>query len=361
MNSKRFPKGFTLVELLVVIGIIALLISILLPALQKARQQANLIDCASNLRGIGQALQIYVAENNGYLPYGMGMYDIDQQPDVAGNSTFYNANYWLWCDTLSILAGSKPATGTNPAAGTNSAVGIIPTGFPNQASDYAGIFHDVDVFDMPRTIRESDYTGNMRVFMNQWMADNNATYTGTATAGPRGTTTAPPAWCRSYYLRAAAGVQHSSEVACIWDGALNLVSTPGYIGQWPNPDFNLCLAIDHWQYNAVPPSWGYGYVYPNSTGASNRPIGLGGGNATDNFTWSQVPPVTIKGLTYDNSDFTDSSKAGSGDRGGQYASQMRFRHMSNTAANLLFLDGHVESRTLRQVVQRDISLNSNTY
>jgi prepilin-type N-terminal cleavage/methylation domain-containing protein/prepilin-type processing-associated H-X9-DG protein len=61
-------SAFTLVELLVVIGIIALLISVLLPALTKARRAANTIACLANLRSIGQALTIYVTENNGYLP-----------------------------------------------------------------------------------------------------------------------------------------------------------------------------------------------------------------------------------------------------------------------------------------------------
>jgi prepilin-type N-terminal cleavage/methylation domain-containing protein len=72
-TSQKQPRrahGFTLVELLVVIGIIALLISILLPALNRAREEARRTVCLTGLRSFGQLLNMYANDHKGHVPLG---------------------------------------------------------------------------------------------------------------------------------------------------------------------------------------------------------------------------------------------------------------------------------------------------
>ena len=111
MNKKRF--GFTLVELLVVIGIIALLISILLPALSAARRQATMIKSGANMRSIGQAMQLYLASFKNVYPAayvyeGMTGVGGTQLPTVATNGYRHISSFLYGHENI---AGTLSATG----------------------------------------------------------------------------------------------------------------------------------------------------------------------------------------------------------------------------------------------------------
>jgi len=116
MNCPR--RGFTLVELLVVVAIIALLIAILLPGLKKAREAATGAVCMSNMHQVGSAMYMYAGDYNGYA--------LSPEPWFGDGSVNYPKVYarWErnWPDTLMVgkyLADVRVDTNTynNPAAG----------------------------------------------------------------------------------------------------------------------------------------------------------------------------------------------------------------------------------------------------
>ena len=90
----RSRRGFTLVELLVVIAIIALLMAILMPVLSRAKEQARIMTCRSNLRQYGMAMAMYLDDNKDTFPT-THTYLFTSQP---GSCQWHNAAEWLNVD-----------------------------------------------------------------------------------------------------------------------------------------------------------------------------------------------------------------------------------------------------------------------
>lgn len=119
--SRTNRKGFTLVELLVVIGIIALLISILLPSLNRARETANRVKCSSNLRQIGQAIQLYANDNRGSFP--RTLYNAGLASSATGGTASWNITSagFAMSDPFALSTATSIAT-----ASTDIGVNNIP-------------------------------------------------------------------------------------------------------------------------------------------------------------------------------------------------------------------------------------------
>jgi len=296
----RRRHAFTLVELLVVIGIIALLISILLPALSRARAQASSVDCQARLRQVGMGLQIYATSNNGLLPWGMLNHGA---PHLAGTVNPYtNEQWWKWHYTVSQMLGTDNMKNVADWWGPGSQV-----------------FIDRDTIEGQPWGWRSDYIANPRVLL--WN-DGSDAY-----PPPSGT---PESQMRQ---RRIASLRRPSESMAVWDAP-----------QWTdygNSSMELAQCPGGWQY-----SWGTYFVAPNVQPSQtwidsyyNQPIppgADGGDGAVLQKQWNKDFP----GLFYSGPE--------------AFKSAFRFRHLQNTTLNALFVDGHCESRKVGEVTYKDI-------
>jgi len=144
-KPRRHPLGFTLVELLVVIGIIALLISILLPTLNRAREAAKRTACLANLRSIGQLVAMYANQAKGQIPIGCSA--------STGSFSSLPSNYFL----------ARKDSSTSPATVRFVGLGLIyEAGLLGRTGGVAGsgASNDVSeglVFYCPSQIEDSEW------------------------------------------------------------------------------------------------------------------------------------------------------------------------------------------------------------
>jgi prepilin-type N-terminal cleavage/methylation domain-containing protein/prepilin-type processing-associated H-X9-DG protein len=277
--------AFTLVELLVVIGIIGLLISILLPALGRARQQANKVACESNLRQIGQAMVLYTMDNQGALPYGFWNGAWNPFTVSNGPANYNIASEWdvLLEPEMTRVAGSDYQA--NYGNGNSAGVRKVFT-CPDAPSDpdSTGLIPNQYVCH-PRLMNEMD---------NYW--------------GPKGYLNKTAPYLTPYKI---SQVKRSAEVSVIWDGSLSQLATGG----WSIYDTPVGVTVDS-----------YGITYgtfltddyaldPVSYMTPNTPVNI----------------ISVGGAAYTNVDNSANPQA------------PRFRHLENSQMNALMLDGHVNT------------------
>jgi prepilin-type N-terminal cleavage/methylation domain-containing protein/prepilin-type processing-associated H-X9-DG protein len=151
MNRQRppAPSAFTLIELLVVIGVIAILVSILLPTLARARESARRVACAANLRTVHQTFLAYAADNDGRVPLGYRLSPAVPPPDKGFkqfNSMVYSGTAQKFClfGVLQLAGYMKDPRAffcpseTNPQSVLDSDTNPWPPGVRKTTNVFAG-------------------------------------------------------------------------------------------------------------------------------------------------------------------------------------------------------------------------------
>lgn len=299
-KTHRRAHAFTLVELLVVIGIIALLIGILLPTLGRARQSADSVKCQANLRTIGQGLQLYVGVHKGMMPFGFlrggTNVDIDGGP--------YNGAGADWTTLLLASISKQKASDYGQDRVTTGADAGVRQSFYCPSA-----FRDSTSRDYP-----TQYSAHPRLLPDLEGLDY---YSASATVIPK---------MKTYRI---AKIRQPAEKMVIFDATLVNASYQAYA---------CAIGLDRVALSAKP-------------------------FLTDVWSLSTIPkqpnqPVDLTPLTANQG---IGNVANINKDGPDNVANIRFRHIADTRANALMLDGHVETFVYNKGKQTSTLLRKNIY
>ena len=305
MRARKRVSAFTLVELLVVIGIIAVLIGILLPVLGRARAQARSVACQANLRQIGQGIFIYAGVHKDTMP--IGYWDGTEPAETAvgyswgapaGITATDRATNWVLL-VQNTLSGKYNATWTNNG------------GQPNSEASRARLR---DLFICPDAPTDGDQKGTGSGsgltyechprLMPQWNKDYIPPIPGSGKPLPQ-----------PYKV---GRIRRAAEIAMVFDAPVHYQN-----GVWTVRE-NVPVANHLDAGRAV-----FGYPSNNSTF-------LYDGYAGTTLLPNDSVEMTI--LNFQPNQFVNLDDL-------RNRQNIRFRHARDTVANVLMSDGHVESFT----------------